>query len=78
MSWRPDDWINPYGVEAPVFEAGADAMLGAVVHELNHAQDTKELQAKMDVLAKSVLASITLKAIMEVNHGIRKETSTEV
>ncbi len=40
MSWRPDDWHNPYPntrnwkVERRIFEAGADAMLEAIIKVL--------------------------------------------
>jgi len=35
MSWRPKDWYKEHsGSGKPVFEAGADAMLVAVIAEL--------------------------------------------
>lgn len=49
MNWRPEGWKNPYLVEphssvartsdAPIYEAGADAMLEAIREEIEKVEN---------------------------------------
>ena len=61
MNWRPDDWINPYlqqdetgdFVNSRVFEAGADAMLGAIKKDAQYLNNDGSAPYGM-VLARSL------------------------
>ena len=54
--WRPDDWENSYDKQreedgmfsqAELYEAGASAMLAAVIEWLDEANDLKDLEKRL-------------------------------